>query len=69
MTCKYCDDGDGFCAFPYYGVAPHEWSEPGVSRKRILPKEQWPENFEQDKDTPGCGTYTHCPECGDGDKP
>jgi hypothetical protein len=22
-ACEQCDDGDGHCVFPYYGVAPH----------------------------------------------
>lgn len=67
MTCPICDDGDGFCAFPYYGVAPHV--SDGLAQSRILSKEEWPENYVQDKDNPSCGTYTHCLARGDGEKP
>lgn len=70
MTCEHCDDGSGACAFPYYGVAPHthatcDTTVPVIST-RLLPKSEWPANFTEDPDVPGLGTYTHCPECGDG---
>lgn len=27
-SCSVCDDGDGGCVFPYYGVAPHDGHGP-----------------------------------------
>lgn len=32
-TCKYCDDGDGICLFPHYGVAPHAHDESRFVRR------------------------------------
>ena len=60
--CKECADG---YFYPHYGVAPHV--HVGVSffgSTQIIPKHQWPDNFVEDKDAPGCGTY-YCPnpEC------
>lgn len=49
--CAHCDDGDGHCAFPYYGAAP-----------AVLPAP----NFRPDPDAEGLGTFTHCPACGAG---
>lgn len=68
MTCEHCNDGDGFCVFPFYGVAPHvhvdgEW----IGSTQLLPREQWGNNFEEDPDCPGLGTYLRCPHCGDGE--
>ncbi len=70
MPCKFCDDGDGKCAFPYYGVAPHEHDGADgaiLGMTRLLPKEQWGENFRQDPQVPWCGTYLRCEFCGDGE--
>ncbi|WP_295537894.1 hypothetical protein [uncultured Pseudacidovorax sp.] len=74
--CECCDDGEGYCVFPYYGVAPHTHavSDPGnplgwIGSTRLLPKEQWPENFREDPDCPGLGVYLRCPECGAGEAP
>jgi hypothetical protein len=76
MTCELCDDGDGLCVFPYYGVAPHtcffkiEGAVPGQSVE--APESEWPANFVLDPEAgqftgyPRCGTYTHCLACGDG---
>ena len=71
--CLICDDGDGHCAYPYFGAAPHTCyymtGEPlGASKE--LPPEQWPANFVLDPDAgpwtgyPRSGTYTHCLHCG-----
>lgn len=75
-TCPVCDDGEGSCVFPYYGVAPHAhaFTNPDshmgwIGSTRVLPKDQWPENFEEDPDCPGCGSYLYCPACGAGEKP
>jgi hypothetical protein len=65
--CEYCNDGEGHCIFPYYGVAPHTHAQgPVIGGTQIKPREQWPENFEEDSDCEGCGTYTYCPRCGAG---
>lgn len=63
--CEMCDDGDGRCVFPYYGVAPHTHAAgPMLGSTRLLPREDWPANFTEDAEEPGLGTYTHCPHCG-----
>jgi hypothetical protein len=69
--CEQCDDGDGNCAFPYYGVAPHTHALPTpthptdwIGSTRPLPRDQWPANFTPDDDSKECGTYTHCLHCG-----
>lgn len=68
VSCDYCEDGDGQSVFPYYGVAPHthDTANGMIGSTRLLPKDQWPANFREDPDAPGCGTYTHCPRCGAG---
>lgn len=70
-TCPVCDDGEGSCVFPYYGVAPHTHNfGAGLGYSTtILPKDQWPENFQEDPDCPGLGVYLRCPECGAGEAP
>lgn len=65
-TCKYCDDGDGDCIYPYYGNAPHSHDEKG--RVVTLPKDQWGDNFREDPDCEGCGVFMRCPECGSGEQ-
>ncbi len=77
MTCNTCDDGDGKCVFPYYGVAPHIHDMNGretpddpmaiMGSTRLLPRDQWGSNFREDPEVPGCGVYMRCPECGDGE--
>jgi hypothetical protein len=64
--CPECDDGDGDCAFPYYGVAPHTHAPgPVIGSTRMLGVEHWPENFKPDAEADNtCGTYTHCLACG-----
>ena len=69
--CAQCDDGDGNCAYPYYGVAPHTHALPTpthptdwIGSTRLLPRDQWPTNFRPDDDSDECGTYTHCLHCG-----
>lgn len=65
--CIYCDDGDGLCVFPYYGVGPHKHVGTEVMGSTVaLPSESWPENYREDPDEPGLGTYTHCLHCGAG---
>lgn len=72
--CQHCDDGDGDCFFPHYGVAPHaHYMDPDlpgdfVGTTKLFPKDQWPANFKEDPEAPGCGTYTFCPMCGQGRK-
>jgi hypothetical protein len=69
MPCMYCEELDGKCCYPYYGLAPHthDLKKTGTFLFSTVldPKETWPDNFKEDKDAPGCGVYTHCPECGD----
>ena len=65
MTCKQCDDGEGGCVFPYYGVAPHTHAPgPFIGSTVLAPRAEWPANFEPDSDGSGCGTWTHCLQCG-----
>jgi hypothetical protein len=69
MPCKNCTDPDGNPCFPSYGVAPHEcfYKIPGavIGQSALLPRDQWPDNFEEDPDCPGQGTYW-CADCGHG---
>ncbi len=53
--CIHCNDGDGECAFPYFGLAPH-------SHSLDQPKPEYPINY-CDTDG-GQGVYTHCLVCG-----
>jgi len=67
--CYMCDDGDGNCLFPYYGVAPHthEAKPGGWMNTHIAPREQWGPNFREDPDSPGQGVYMRCPYCNRGE--
>lgn len=69
--CDHCDDGDGFCVFPYYGTAPHthDLSTGWMGSTRLLPREQWGGNFREDPECPGQGVYMRCPHCGRGEQP
>lgn len=65
--CEHCDDGDGFSVFPYYGLAPHKHvGKSMIGSTVILDKSEWPDNFHEDPECEGCGSYTHCPHCGIG---
>lgn len=78
MACNECDDGDGGCIYPMYGVGPHvcfykiEGAVLGESKP--IDRDKWPANFieydecKQDAHSPACGIYTHCLNCGDGEK-
>lgn len=52
--------------YPYYGVAPHthDLSKTGsfIGSTVYVPKKNWPNNFHEDPEEPGLGTYT-CPKC------
>jgi len=51
--------------FPQYGVAPHTHdlsSGSFIGSTRVTPKSEWPPNFTEDPEVPGCGTY-ECPDC------
>lgn len=71
MACEHCTDPDGECCFPVYGVGPHRHQgltgEPGswIGSTVMLPKEEWPENYQEDADCPGMGVWW-CPHCGEG---
>lgn len=67
--CKECDDGDGICVYPLYGLAPHihrrdREGQIIIGGTIIDAPETWPSNFDEDKEAPGCGVYTHCLNCG-----
>jgi len=69
VTCEHCDTPDG-CAYPIYGLAPHKHLGNEMIGSTVLePKDQWPDNFVEDPESPGCGVYTECPECGAPNKP
>jgi len=65
VTCEHCEiPGEG-CAYPYYGLAPHTHvGDRLIGSTKLKPKAEWPDNFCEDGEVPGCGIYTHCPECG-----
>lgn len=69
MGCKFCTDEEGYCCFPYYGLAPHKHDlrkTGSLIGSTVFTNEPLPENFEPDPDDPGgkIGTYTHCLKCG-----
>jgi len=70
MTCKHCDDGEGGCCYPYYGLRPHthDLSKTGsfIGSTVIDRNDHLPDNFTPDPDDPtgDVGIYTHCPKCG-----
>lgn len=68
--CEHCHDGDGHCDYPMYGLAPHDHvGKRMIGSTVIRPKSEWPANFREDPDAPGCGVYTHCLKCGRGEPP
>ena len=76
QCCEHCDDGDGFSVFPYYGTAPHTHALPTpthptdwIGSTRLLPRDQWGDDFREDPDCPGLGTYLRCEHCGAGELP
>jgi len=54
--------GRGSSVYPYYGVAPHGHDD--KFRTYVLPESEWPDNFSEDPEASGLGTYMHCPKCG-----
>ena len=62
--CDICvDPDDGTYLYPQYGVAPHGHFWNGQSMGAyVLPKDQWPDNFIEDAEAPGMGTW-YCPKC------
>ena len=66
--CEHCLDPDGDNVYPYYGLRPHghDLSKTGsFIGSTVFDDGPLPDNFEPDKETDGqCGTYTHCPHCG-----
>ena len=67
MSCKNED-----CEmFPHYGLAPHTHdlsSGSFIGSTRTSSKDKWPDNFVEDKEEPGLGTW-YCPECKSGFQP
>ncbi len=62
--CEYCDDGDGISVFPYYGIAPH--THDVIGGMVMMPKNKYGDDFIEDPESPGQGTYVRCPKCGRG---
>lgn len=69
--CPMCDDGDGCCIYPYYGVAPHthDTRHGWIGSTVLKPREDWGSNFREDPECPGQGVYMRCPVCGHGEQP
>ena len=66
MACDYCTDPDGLPCFPMYGQGPRRHEQGPVSGRAIpLPSSEWPDNYLEDPEWPGMGTWW-CPHCGDG---
>lgn len=66
MSCEYCTDPDGAPCFPIYGVGPHRHQgDSWIGSTVMLDKSEWPDNYREDPDCPGCGVYWR-PQCGDG---
>ena len=65
--CKFCTDPDGDPCYPAYGTAPHSHKRKNgiVISTKILPREKWPENFQEDPVNSGSGVWW-CPKCGCG---
>lgn len=67
--CHMCNDGDGDCIYPYYGLAPHVGQGDNIEQ---LKKSAWPANFRWDESCGdpdkviGSGTYEGCLYCGRG---
>lgn len=70
MTCAHCTQQGGTSIYPMYGVAPHKcfYKTPGktLGESELVPKEEWPSNFKEDPEVPGCGVYLWCMQCGEG---
>ena len=63
--CESCNDGEGECVFPFYGLAPHKHiGEKMIGSTVIDPETGWPPNFHEDCQEKGVGTYDHCLDCG-----
>lgn len=66
MTCEMCTDPDGEECLPIYGMGPHRHRPgPMIGSSEWLPRAEWPDNFVEDPDCPGFGTW-YCPQCRDG---
>ena len=56
--------------YPQYGPQPHTHDLSGgsfVGSTVLIPKSEWPKNYFEDPECPGCGTYV-CPKCMEGAK-
>jgi hypothetical protein len=66
--CEHCNDGEGDCIYPWYGCAPHshDLDKTGsfIGSTVLDDKSAWPENFIEDMEAGGLGTYAYCLECG-----
>lgn len=72
MSCDYCANSDGTSCFPSYGPAPHscfyKLTGAEIGESQALPRDEWPDNFQEDADCAGLGTYW-CPHCWHGRPP
>ena len=62
--CGFCVH-DGECAYPCYGLAPHNHVDKGagfIGSTEFTGDTQ--DNFEPEEGCTTHGTYTHCPKCG-----
>lgn len=63
--CEYCNDGDGECIYPMYGLAPHKHQADSMMGSTVVEDEPiWPDNFCEDHEAPGLGSYNYCLHCG-----
>ena len=76
VSCERCTDPDGMPCLPHYGLAPHthdsQQKDPGkfdidewIGSTRFYPKDEWPDNFVEDPDSPNHGTW-YCSFCWEG---
>jgi hypothetical protein len=61
-SCLNCDDGEGDCAFPWYGTAPGNCAT-ALSFGYV--EKDWG-IFVPDPEAPGFGTWARCTKCGHG---
>jgi len=49
------------CPYPYYGMGPHtRVVAHGCRISTELPRDEWPDNYQENHESPGCGVY-ECP--------
>lgn len=68
VCCDVCKMDDEHCVFPLYGLAPHNHNREKtggsfIGSTEIKDKSTWPENFTEDPEAKGCGSYDYCLKC------